>query len=146
MRPIERNQEVQLALSGGGYRAMLFHVGALWRLNEYGQLSKISHVSSVSGGSLVAGLLAANWQELDFDKEGIARRFRESVVEPLSVLAGKTIDVWAGVWGLVPLPFFSAAHALEYFYKKNITGGKALADIPSFPIFIFNATTHRSAS
>ena len=25
-----------LCLSGGGYRAMLFHVGALWRLNEVG--------------------------------------------------------------------------------------------------------------
>jgi len=27
---------VALCLSGGGYRAMVFHVGALWRLNELG--------------------------------------------------------------------------------------------------------------
>ena len=26
-------------LSGGGYRAMLFHVGALWRLNELSYLA-----------------------------------------------------------------------------------------------------------
>ena len=26
--------EIGLCLSGGGYRAMLFHVGVLWRLNE----------------------------------------------------------------------------------------------------------------
>ena len=25
-----------LCLSGGGYRAMVFHVGVLWRLNEVG--------------------------------------------------------------------------------------------------------------
>ena len=25
---------IGLCLSGGGYRAMLFHLGALWRLNE----------------------------------------------------------------------------------------------------------------
>ena len=25
---------IALCLSGGGYRAMLFHVGSLWRLNE----------------------------------------------------------------------------------------------------------------
>ncbi len=25
-----------LCLSGGGYRAMLFHLGAIWRLNELG--------------------------------------------------------------------------------------------------------------
>ena len=29
---------VALSLSGGGYRAMLFHIGALWRLNELGYL------------------------------------------------------------------------------------------------------------
>jgi NTE family protein len=29
---------VALCLSGGGYRAMLFHVGAIWRLNELGYL------------------------------------------------------------------------------------------------------------
>jgi NTE family protein len=27
---------VALCLSGGGYRAMIFHIGALWRLNEFG--------------------------------------------------------------------------------------------------------------
>ena len=31
---------VALCLSGGGYRAMLFHVGAIWRLNELGYLAE----------------------------------------------------------------------------------------------------------
>lgn len=30
--------DIALCLSGGGYRAMLFHLGALWRLNELGYL------------------------------------------------------------------------------------------------------------
>jgi hypothetical protein len=35
-----RNPEPGIArcLSEGGYRAMLFHLGALWRLNEWGYL------------------------------------------------------------------------------------------------------------
>ena len=45
-----------LCLSGGGYRAMLFHVGALWRLNELGLLPRLDRVSSVSGGSITAGV------------------------------------------------------------------------------------------
>jgi predicted acylesterase/phospholipase RssA len=49
---------VGLCLSGGGYRAMLFHVGALWRLNEIGWLRRLFFVSSVSGGSITAGLVA----------------------------------------------------------------------------------------
>jgi hypothetical protein len=48
---------VALCLSGGGYRAMLFHLGALWRLNEAGVLKAIRRISSVSGGSVVAAYL-----------------------------------------------------------------------------------------
>src|SRR5262249_61574641 len=44
-----------LCLSGGGYRAMIFHVGVLWRLNEAGLLGSLKRVSSVSGGSITAG-------------------------------------------------------------------------------------------
>jgi NTE family protein len=46
-----------LCLSGGGYRAMVFHVGVLWRLYQAGLLSGIKRISSVSGGSITAGLL-----------------------------------------------------------------------------------------
>src|SRR5262245_56890424 len=41
-----------LCLSGGGYRAMLFHLGVLFRLNEAGYLPRLDRVSSVSGGSI----------------------------------------------------------------------------------------------
>jgi len=47
-----------LCLSGGGYRAMLFHLGSLLRLQETGILARVNRISSVSGGSIVAGLLA----------------------------------------------------------------------------------------
>ncbi len=40
---------IALALSGGGFRAMLFHAGALMRLNELGILSRVARISSVSG-------------------------------------------------------------------------------------------------
>ena len=48
-------RNLALCLSGGGYRAMLFHVGMLWRLNEVGLLSQMDRISSVSGGSIAAG-------------------------------------------------------------------------------------------
>ncbi|HQS49818.1 MAG TPA: patatin-like phospholipase family protein, partial [Xanthobacteraceae bacterium] len=44
-----------LALSGGGFRAVLFHCGALMRLNELGVLSRITRISSVSGGAIANG-------------------------------------------------------------------------------------------
>src|SRR6201999_4643720 len=50
--------EKALWLSGSGYRAALFHLGALTRLNELGLLGQIETVAAVSGGRLVAAVLA----------------------------------------------------------------------------------------
>jgi len=70
---------VGLCLSGGGHRAMLFHLGALRRLNEAGQLAAVTRVASVSGGSIIAGLLGMRWTELEFVEIGsglvVAQRF-----------------------------------------------------------------------
>src|SRR5215216_3401778 len=80
---------VALCLSGGGYRAMLFHVGALWRLNELGYLPELDRVSSVSGGSITAATLGRNWHRLEFRDDGVAREFVSQVVAPLRRLAAK---------------------------------------------------------
>src|SRR5260370_639805 len=82
-----------LCLSGGGYRAMLFHVGALWRLNELAFLPRLDRISSVSGGSITAGVLGLKWNRLAFDSAGIAVRFQQEVVEPIRAFASTTIDI-----------------------------------------------------
>ena len=50
-------KNIALALSGGGIRAMVFHLGVLKYLSEQNKLEEISHISTVSGGSLIVGLL-----------------------------------------------------------------------------------------
>ena len=86
----ERGPEdgIALCLSGGGYRAMLFHLGALWRINEVGLLQRLARISSVSTGSIVAGLLGLKWQVLRFDSAGVAAGFDAEVVAPLRALDG----------------------------------------------------------
>lgn len=44
---------VGLALSGGGFRASLYHIGVLARLAELGVLSQVEVISCVSGGSII---------------------------------------------------------------------------------------------
>src|SRR5215211_1316098 len=85
--PAEPSQGLALCLSGGGYRAMLFHLGVLWRLNEAGWLPRLDRISSVSGGSITAAALGLAWGELDFDDGGVGRGFEERVVAPLRRLA-----------------------------------------------------------
>src|SRR6266481_8105820 len=72
--PAGSEDRVALSLSGGGYRAMVFHVGALYRLNEIGLLGKLARISSVSGGSITAGLLGLLWSKLQFN-DGKAAKF-----------------------------------------------------------------------
>src|SRR2546427_734346 len=57
---------VALCLSGGGYRAALFHLGVLWRLNELGVLPHIDRLAAVSGGSISLAHLMLHWRELTF--------------------------------------------------------------------------------
>lgn len=45
--------DIALALSGGGARAMAFHLGCLRRLHELGLLERVRTISSVSGGSVL---------------------------------------------------------------------------------------------
>jgi len=134
---------IALCLSGGGYRAMLFHLGALWRLNEAGYLVKLERISSVSGGSMTNGALALNWRRLDFDGSGVARQFGPALVEPLRRLAGKTIDLWAIVRGIL-LPG-SIGNYYARSLKRNLLGKATLQDLPDRPRFIFNATNLQSA-
>ena len=128
-----------LCLSGGGYRAMLFHTGVLWRLNEAGLLAKLNQVSSVSGGSITAAALAIAWPQLSFDSAGCASGFAELVAQPLLRLAEESIDERSVVMGGVS-PFDSIADHVAREYRKHLMGNVALADLPAEPSFVFNAT------
>lgn len=52
-----RKSAIALALSGGGVRAMVFHLGVLRLLAERNLLEDVRRVSTVSGGSLLVGLM-----------------------------------------------------------------------------------------
>ena len=51
---------IGLALSGGGARAMAFHLGCLRALHDLGILNRVQILSTVSGGSVIGALYAAN--------------------------------------------------------------------------------------
>lgn len=133
---------IALCLSGGGFRAMLFHLGSLWRLNELGYLSRLDRVSSVSGGSITAGVLAHGWSQLDFDPAGVATDFGDAVTEPLRRLADRTIDIPAILLGAL-LPGM-IGDRLAGSYSRHLFGDATLQDLPDRPRFVFNSTNLQS--
>ena len=139
----QRDLELGLCLSGGGYRAMLFHVGALARLNELGWLPRLDAISSVSGGSIAAGMLGAVWDRLDFDAAGVARKFKAVFLEPLVAFSQTTADAPSVVYG-VPAPWTTASLEVAGRYRKLFGGNANLNKLPDRPRFIFcssNLTT-----
>ncbi|MEP6651578.1 MAG: patatin-like phospholipase family protein [Lapillicoccus sp.] len=89
---------IALCLSGGGYRAALFHLGAVRRLNELGVLTQVTTVSGVSGGSIVANLLADPRLEFPADG-GVVGGFEECVAGPLQRLTSRNVRGGAAVQG-----------------------------------------------
>src|ERR1700761_6971242 len=59
--PLARMKKIGLALSGGGFRASLYHLGLVRFLRDAGILSQVSQITSVSGGSVLAAHLVLNW-------------------------------------------------------------------------------------
>jgi NTE family protein len=90
---------IRLALSGDGFRATLFHVGACWRLLELGVLRHINRISSVSGGSIFAGVLATNWEALCSDSS--VGNYQKLIVDPLRRFCRMQIDTMAVGEGLL---------------------------------------------
>lgn len=133
---------IGLCLSGGGFRAMLFHLGAFIRLNEVGLLARLDRVASVSGGSIAAGALAVAWTNLTFDGSGVATNLLEQVATPILAIARKRIDTTAIVLGL--LPFVQASRVASRAYDKFLFHEKTLQDLPVTPRFSFTATSLQS--
>jgi NTE family protein len=128
--------ETALALSGGGFRATLFHIGSLRRLVEIGALMHIDRISSVSGGSIIAGVLANVWPALKADPSVMA--YDRLVSAPLRAFCRMNIDVAAGAEGAAS-PFETAADVVERQYRKHLFD-TSLDKLPDTPVFTINST------
>ncbi len=123
---------------------MVFHIGVLWRLYETGLLSGLKRISSVSGGSITAGVLALKWRRLSFDPARLAADFVPEVVTPLRRLAGETLDAEAIIVGaLAPGTISDRVTAA---YDRHLFAGATLQDLPDAPRFVINATNVQSGA
>lgn len=145
---------IGLCLSGGGYRAMLFHLGVLRRLAElgyfgtaqrdgiHGPLGSLQRVSSVSGGSIVAGVLGLAWDELKVDEPGLPDRFVQAVDGKVQSFAAKTaISYMSGLWAATVSTMNK--HVVKV-YRERLYQDKTLQDLPDHPRFVINATNLQS--
>ena len=120
-RPIY--DHICLVLSGGGFRATLFHLGVVRYLASKKLLSKVRIVSAVSGGSVLAGFLAVVWSEL-IDEDTDLDKF-DRLMQPLIELMQadvrgrilRRLPLWGVAW---LMPRFARTSQLQSLYQKHL--------------------------
>jgi NTE family protein len=141
-----------LCLSGGGFRATLFHLGVIQRLNELGVLARVSTISSVSGGSILSGVLAVRWSRLTIGADGVYTNLREELADLVRGFCAKDLrtPILIGArinpmnWGRLVRDWFSIpanflADAYEGLYRCRLT--ELPPPSPQAPRFVFCATS-----
>lgn len=137
-----------LALSGGGFRATLYHLGVVRYLKDSGQLQNVTDIASVSGGSILAAHLVINWDRYTGDDD----RFDEAASELIKFVQ---FDVRNFVVRRMPLQYslrllakltrrqgrnLTPNAVLERCYKKHLLGDKCLYELPENPLLHILAT------
>ncbi len=85
---------IGLALSGGGFRATLFHLGVVRFLFEVRLLESVKLVSSVSGGSILAAHLILNWNKYKGPNEDFDAAAREVLNFVQADIRGRVLRRW----------------------------------------------------
>src|SRR4051794_27443150 len=132
---------IGLALSGGGFRASLYHLGLVRMLSDGGILPRITHITSVSGGSIFAAHLVLNWDRYS----GSPGEFDAAAAE---FLAFMRLDVRNRIARRFPLALplrgprrllglsnrkLTRTGLLEYYYEKYLYGDTSLFELPERP-------------
>ncbi|HET8672556.1 MAG TPA: patatin-like phospholipase family protein [Thermoleophilaceae bacterium] len=123
-------RKLGLALSGGGFRASLFHAGVLARLAELGTLRQVDVISTVSGGSILGAYyyLHLKWlledprrQPLgDDDYADLVRGMQRSFVRAIqrNLRSRMFINPWKNL--LLALPRYSRSDRMGDLYDRHL--------------------------
>lgn len=132
-----------ISLSGGGVRALVFHLGVLQRLAESKHWDSIEHISTVSGGSLcIAMIFAKNngkWPTSEEYLQHVLPLAKSQLTQHSlvcsSIMAGLTRP---------DLLFGGRAHLVARVLHKKWGLSLNLQDLPERPRWTINCTTYET--
>ncbi|NBK99202.1 MAG: patatin-like phospholipase family protein [Erysipelotrichia bacterium] len=136
--------KIGIALSGGGFRASVFHIGVFKTLAKNGYMNKIKYISTVSGGSFtIALILKLNNNQWPNDEE-----YLEKILPELKMYFTKLGLGQKAICRLfIPKHWsklFSRANIIAYSLKKDWSIINNLSDLPISPMWEINATTNET--
>ena len=141
-------KNIGLALSGGGFRAAVYHMGVLARLAESNLLEQVKAISTVSGGSLGTGLIFAlngfRWPTSREYRETVLPRAREHIItqDLQSDLISRVLYAVVTLqWGAL----LTRADDLSQLLRRRWGINIPLSQLPDRPRWYINATCYETA-
>lgn len=132
---------IAIALSGGGIRAAVFHLGALLRLAKSGHLETVTQLSTVSGGSLTVGLLlsaaGSRWPSSTTYIDSVLPAIR-SLATTRDLQTSMICRALSRPWRL----FYGRGAALAGAIEATWGVKGSLSDLPESPVWFINATNY----
>ena len=140
------SERIGLALSGGGFRATLFHLGVIRYLYDSGLLHRVQMITAVSGGSILAAHLAVNWNKYNGDQAAFEAAADELIRFTRIDVRGRIVRRWlCGSLLLFPRIFrwltFDSLLKKSYSTLYRNATLKDLSGSPSHPEFHILATS-----
>lgn len=130
---------VGLVLSGGGTRALLYHLGVLKWCAERGLLDNISHISSISGGSWCVGCVLGH----SGGQWPASESFLQEVLPNVRATLTKRSMLLDLVFELLRAPWLIGSRYIYFvrMFRRRWRLTSTLDELPDVPEFHINATT-----
>jgi NTE family protein len=140
--PPAASHRIGLALSGGGIRAAVFHLGVLRRLAFERLLESVSVVSTVSGGTLVTAAIVSQagmkWPSSGDYLRSIYPELRRRITSA-DLFSLRSIG-WGGLAEFNLRLVLSRAHVLATMLERVWGVSGRLGDLPDTPQWLINTT------
>jgi NTE family protein len=143
MEIMKRDLKIGMALSGGGVRASVFHLGVLARIAADNLLENVTFISTVSGGTLITGLIYSTarnmWPTSEFFLHHCLKQTKYYLTE-VDVKSNVIFRSLTRPWHLLQGRAKVVAQSMHH--RWGLSG--SLNDIPLEPRWVLNATTYET--
>lgn len=165
---MKNNKKIGLSLSGGGYRATIYHLGTLRKLKEMNLLDKIDVISTISGGSITGAYYGIYGTDFDVFDKGIIQIVKKSIIRGIyfssrficivfflllflasmiflsltkfAYLVTPMFIIIFYIIGKFQFLIFPVSQIIEKLYSKWFFNDKNLKDLNTTPTIAINAT------
>jgi predicted acylesterase/phospholipase RssA len=126
-----------MTLSGGGFRATLFHLGVVRLLHDTGLLPVVKRIGAVSGGSVLAAHVVLHWDSYTGDKASFESAAEDIITFVRLDVRGRVVRRWILAWltiipRLFPLRHWTCTNLLQRFYER-LYKGATLSGLQAIP-------------